>query len=858
MTSSFQSTAFRSSASPVDTFVAPPRVLPKTGAEELADILKVVNPNLQKFFGTQIEKEAKKEANKAINDALDGSLNDFEETTKILKSGELIGGNIFYDRAFRRSKAQILGGTIETKLKNSYRTTLIDGKPLSSFTIDSQEYRDWESEQINEVIDSLGDIDEDTFTKKFLPYLIQAKDSINQFALKENQKLEFINIEASGTTIASNVLDMYIASLEDKDGFNKKKFLLMMNQIETFENDVNKLGLDSTQRSNLNKSILDTLAAKAKEIGYETGDEDLALELFNFAQFFPYGAGGKLNLTNHPDFISTKNRLLEDVEDYSAKKDSRLVAEAKRIKEEQLNTNLLLYVDFLNAGKGEEAANLLERIKGDNPQKAASIETNATALDGDTRQRYVQVQANIYSGNYEDLASARAAAVGWFLDPRTPKSEKNLNLLNKLMTLTSSVDEGLFEPLNAYFVRYENRAKLQLETNVKFKAYQIIKPDQMLGFIKLNTEDLKTEFREWTLQNKDAGTEGFENKYLELQAKYEEKLIEQLNSIIDPSSAQDDVNSEIINQNQSGLEGVPTTIEEKTEETGDFFGNTSLPSVESKVIAELVRMGGITKENRDKLIEEVFAEKQKMNFFNVAGKAEADRVIRFLQTGEYGFGKEPRIYEPLKLLIDGDNLEASTFSGNSPTTVTVEEGDTLSQLADQFSSSVEAIMEANNLTNPDMINVGQELIMPIVERVNMREVKDNQIKALNVILKDTDKTKVIPQPKIEDMLLAVGFEPEIAKIMAAVAMAESAGNPMIDTVKSGLDPQKKKEFSIGLLQLNMKDDKDRLLDVFDIESEEELYDPIINVIAAKRLYDEQGLDAWGAYKDGSYKKFLKN
>ena len=858
MTSSFQSTAFRSSASPVDTFVAPPRVLPKTGAEELADILKVVNPNLQKFLGTQIEKEAKKEANKAINDALDGSLNDFEETTKILKSGELIGGNIFYDRAFRRSKAQILGGTIETKLKNSYRTTLIDGKPLSSFTIDSQEYRDWESEQINEVIDSLGDIDEDTFTKKFLPYLIQAKDSINQFALKENQKLEFINIEASGTTIASNVLDMYIASLEDKDGFNKKKFLLMMNQIETFENDVNKLGLDSTQRSNLNKSILDTLAAKAKEIGYETGDEDLALELFNFAQFFPYGAGGKLNLTNHPDFISTKNRLLEDVEDYSAKKDSRLVAEAKRIKEEQLNTNLLLYVDFLNAGKGEEAANLLERIKGDNPQKAASIETNATALDGDTRQRYVQVQANIYSGNYEDLASARAAAVGWFLDPRTPKSEKNLNLLNKLMTLTSSVDEGLFEPLNAYFVRYENRAKLQLETNVKFKAYQIIKPDQMLGFIKLNTEDLKTEFREWTLQNKDAGTEGFENKYLELQAKYEEKLIEQLNSIIDPSSAQDDVNSEIINQNQSGLEGVPTTIEEKTEETGDFFGNTSLPSVESKVIAELVRMGGITKENRDKLIEEVFAEKQKMNFFNVAGKAEADRVIRFLQTGEYGFGKEPRIYEPLKLLIDGDNLEASTFSGNSPTTVTVEEGDTLSQLADQFSSSVEAIMEANNLTNPDMINVGQELIMPIVERVNMREVKDNQIKALNVILKDTDKTKVIPQPKIEDMLLAVGFEPEIAKIMAAVAMAESAGNPMIDTVKSGLDPQKKKEFSIGLLQLNMKDDKDRLLDVFDIESEEELYDPIINVIAAKRLYDEQGLGAWGAYTDNSYKQFLKN
>ena len=271
-------------------------------------------------------------------------------------------------------------------------------------------------------------------------------------------------------------------------------------------------------------------------------------------------------------------------------------------------------------------------------------------------------------------------------------------------------------------------------------------------------------------------------------------------------------------------------------------------------------MGGITKENRDKLLEEVIAEKEKMNFTNIVGKSEADRIIRFLRTGEYGFGRGgPKVYQPMKLLIDTDNLEASAFTDDdSPTTVEVEQGDTLSELADQFGSSVQAIMEANNLTDPNMIKIGQELIMPIVERVNMKEVKNNQIKALNVILKDTDKTKVIPQPKIEDMLLAVGFEPEIAKIMAAVAMAESAGNPMIDTVKSGLDPQKKKEFSIGLLQLNMKDDKDRLLDVFDIESEEELYDPIINVIAAKRLYDEQGLDAWGAYKDGSYKKFLKN
>ena len=451
--------------------------------------------------------------------------------------------------------------------------------------------------------------------------------------------------------------------------------------------------------------------------------------------------------------------------------------------------------------------------------------------------------------------------MAWFLDPATIKSDLNVNRLNTLMKLAGTVDKGVLEPLNSYFVRYEDQSKLLLTLDPRFVIFSQIGKEQQLSTVKLNTEAFGNEFREFKLANPNADTGQLEAKYEQLKITYNNKLINDLNALLDPSGEQTDNNTEFINQNQSGLEGVATDSgTNNNNETGDFFGNTSLPSVESRVIAELTRMGGITKENRDKLLEEVVAEKAKMNFTNIVGKSEADRIIRFLQTGEYGIGGEgPRVYQPMKLLVDTDNLEASAFTDDdSPTTVEVQQGDTLSQLAEEFNVPLKDFMEANNITNADLIQAGQELIMPIVERVNMKEVKNNQIKALNVILKDTDKTKVIPQPKIEDMLLAVGFEPEIAKIMAAVAMAESAGNPMIDTVKSGLDPQKKKEFSIGLLQLNMKDDKDRLLDVFDIESDEELYDPIINVIAAKRLYDEQGLDAWGAYKNGSYKKFLKN
>ena len=139
--------------------------------------------------------------------------------------------------------------------------------------------------------------------------------------------------------------------------------------------------------------------------------------------------------------------------------------------------------------------------------------------------------------------------------------------------------------------------------------------------------------------------------------------------------------------------------------------------------------------------------------------------------------------------------------------------------------------------------------------------KNNVKQRLAKMIKDVDVTK-IPQNKIQEMLLEVGFSPREARILAAVAMAESRGDATIDTVKSGLDPNKESEFSIGLFQINMEDRfKEQRLKLFGISSIEELYDPIVNVMAAKALYDERGggengLKAWSAYKNNSYKAFI--
>ena len=46
------------------------------------------------------------------------------------------------------------------------------------------------------------------------------------------------------------------------------------------------------------------------------------------------------------------------------------------------------------------------------------------------------------------------------------------------------------------------------------------------------------------------------------------------------------------------------------------------------------------------------------------------------------------------------------------TTYTVQEGDSLSAISQRFGVSVDAIMAANNISNPDLVRVGDELIIP--------------------------------------------------------------------------------------------------------------------------------------------------
>jgi murein DD-endopeptidase MepM/ murein hydrolase activator NlpD len=105
---------------------------------------------------------------------------------------------------------------------------------------------------------------------------------------------------------------------------------------------------------------------------------------------------------------------------------------------------------------------------------------------------------------------------------------------------------------------------------------------------------------------------------------------------------------------------------------------------------------------------------------------------------------------------------------------------------------------------------------------------------------------------------SVGFNDDQAIKMAAIAMAESGGDPRNDTIKSGLYKQSG-ETSYGLWQINMTGPyRQERLGWFGINSVDKLYDPITNAKAAKIVYDKQGFGAWSVYGGQEYEGYLKD
>ena len=903
MTSSFQSTAGESFRRPVNTFVQPVTATQRSSMADLADILKVVNPTLQNFIQIKGKENRQRDIEEGMLKVAGASPKELIEIRKEVEANtdkktfrHFLGTNRFMQYGIEKQLAINIANGQEAKTKKFFDEYVVNvdlpngttiQQPLSQFDVNSEAFDKALTEFQSSQLANTRGIRASLIREHILP---KQNLAIQKVFSDQETKLAESKIKQASVLFNDSVLNSWFSI----DNYNDNIELNLIDDNYTEKDRIKNNGLSQGEflaleelQDNVDSMVnrgLATAVSPSKMIGqvktnvlkildyYESNNLDMDIAYEEVEEYINWIGNLKVgpktilkngNVIQQPlssfyiaDGENKIETLLTDI--YDKKEDiKKKQNDYNKISDQNTISDTLNNLDFSRTQftDGKEAlnyfkniGNTLDALAERYPEQIEFLYKQYDLRNFSVDDFFFELETEYDAGTVtQSQALIQLTDVMQALGPNASKADREK--YTKLKTYLSKTEGKNLEqrfPAMKELIKYGQRTigKVNLASGVvSYKDADDV--DKM--------QDLNTELKKLVKENggldaqidKDGQRTTVRNWYLSQLRKIKNSKRFGNYEFYDPAlDLSQPIQVEEVEEDGQD-DGKTVNIQEQKVLTYDtntkLFSEVNTNELQVGPTTTVVSINGAVTPAGESLRQ------------NLKIKSFENFNVDF-----YNATFEDNQTETRNEKLLSDDLEASAFSGDSPTTVEVEQGDTLSELADQFGSSVQAIMEANNLTNPNMIRVGQELVMPIVERINMKEVKNNQIKALDVILKDTDKTKVIPQPKIEEMLLAVGFEPSIAKIMAAVAMAESAGDPMIDTVKSGTDPKKESEFSIGLLQLNMKDDRDRLLNVFDIESEEELYDPIINVIAAKRLYDEQGLNAWSAYKNNSYKQFLKN
>ena len=419
MTSSFKSTAFQSAARPVDTFVAQPSVLPKTGAEELADVLQTINPNLQKYIGTRLEKTVEEEKDKAFKMALDtvladGTIGKVADATRKQDGDkaarQLIGGNIFVDRFYKQYIGELYGSQLDSNAKEAYRDAEIDtfnaqGEPIKrsirSFAPTDPEFIDWRQnyfkEQTQKILDLGGEID----SANFITNLQTSVVNLNKLAREEHNEYNVEKVKD-----LSN--DYFNKTAKDWLNGNREDAQL---HITNFINDTRKLGLTGSDAKEIYTGLVQNIA----NIGQyyvttaDVNDLDEVDDLIiGIGLSIPYGNNGG-NLTQHPEWQEKIEPILENLEDElneELTQGPKIDKARRRIKLE----NKLVEVNKLPIDTEEQRAIYKQKIielKNDRQFSDLNevFKTNNYPYIEDFSAEIFNIRTNMRLRNYEDNES---------------------------------------------------------------------------------------------------------------------------------------------------------------------------------------------------------------------------------------------------------------------------------------------------------------------------------------------------------------------------------------------------------------------------------------------------------------------
>jgi len=327
MTNSFQSTAFQSSAKPVDTFVAPPQYEPISDIENLSRILSEINPNLQKFIGRKVEENIETERLVGKVNFLAENNAAYKNIAKGLKEklgdryGRIVQGNsLFVKQGIQEGKAENIGNGLLLKMKNNYNEhTFEDGTRLIDNEVESEQWQNWFQNALNTEIGDINDLDADVFEKKLMPKLTALSESIYEY---DQEQRAAANLEKNRSLIApriQTVMPLFEKALQLDYSDNKENIDLKNATLQEAVNSLNNLtdsfvlnGYSGTDLKTLNNDLLENVVASVELFitnnPFDPNTAQKAKDLLDlFGENVALGENRKLN--QHPNWIEKSGEL---------------------------------------------------------------------------------------------------------------------------------------------------------------------------------------------------------------------------------------------------------------------------------------------------------------------------------------------------------------------------------------------------------------------------------------------------------------------------------------------------------------------------------------------------------------------
>ena len=263
-TTNFQSTAGKSYREPVNTFVEPVQVQPRTGMMDLAQSLATVNPVIQKYLSNVIEQEKQRGILEGQNKILSSTPEDINKIKKELEKKEgrrimrnFVGGNMYIEYGLEKQLAINLGNIAEGKTNQFFSNYFVQvpnkaggTSPvhISQFDINSKEFQGAMAEfRETQLLDTKG-IRPNLLNEFFFPQqnaalqkaiskqaAAKADANISNYRdiLTDSSLLYFRNISKYDDSIEQNIIDT-----DFQDG---ESYALSLLQSDT--NNAYKLGL---------------------------------------------------------------------------------------------------------------------------------------------------------------------------------------------------------------------------------------------------------------------------------------------------------------------------------------------------------------------------------------------------------------------------------------------------------------------------------------------------------------------------------------------------------------------------------------------------------------------------------------